>query len=110
MQCTSEQQVSSSAWRWLLLPFTLAVLAPLIALRITLKALSLRKRTPAASTRAPEPLPVRIAAMTPQNDQEPLNDAYTAFWLDALSDPYAQASCIHHLNRCLNLDPTRHDY
>ena len=107
MQCTSEQQVSSSAWRWLLLPFTLAVLAPLIALRITLKALSLRKRTPAASTRAPER---PLAVMTPKDREEALNDAYTAFWLDALSDPYAQASCIHHLNRCLNLDPTRHDH
>lgn len=107
MQCTSEQQVSSSAWRWLLLPFTLAVLAPLIALRITLKALSLRKRTPAASTRAPRR---PSAVMTPRDRKEALNDAYTAFWLEALSDPYAQASCIHHLNRCLLLDPSRHDH
>jgi hypothetical protein len=107
MQCTSEQQASSSAWRWLLLPFMLAALAPLIALRITLKALSLRKRTPAASTRAPER---PSAAMTPKDREEALDDAYTAFWLEALSDPQAQASCIHHLNRCLLLDPSRHDH
>lgn len=107
MQCTPEQQASSSAWRWLLLPFTLAVLATLIALRITLQALSLRKRTPAASTRAPER---PLAVMTPRDREEALDDAYTAFWLEALSGPYAQASCIQHLNRCLSLDPTRHDY
>jgi hypothetical protein len=107
MQCTPEQQASSSVWRWLLLPFTLAVLAPLIALKITLKALSLRKRTPQASTRAPER---PLAVMTPRGREEALDDAYTAFWLESLSDPYAQASCIRHLNRCLDLDPTRHDY
>jgi uncharacterized SAM-binding protein YcdF (DUF218 family) len=107
MSCTSGSSASRSVLRWLLLPFTLAVLATLIALRVTLKALSLRKRTPAASTRAPER---PLAVMTPGDREEALDDAYTAFWLEALSGPYAQASCIQHLNRCLTLDPARHDH
>jgi hypothetical protein len=119
MPCTpSASSASRSAWRWLLLPFTLAALPLLIALRLSLVlyGLSLRRRTPAASTPAPEPL---HAVMTPEDAQEALAAPYDAdithecvtdLWLDYLDDDLVQTNCVHHLNRCIQLDPAKHEH
>ncbi len=118
MSCTSASSASRSVLRWLLLPFTLAALPLLIALRLSLVlyGLALRRRTPAASTPAPEPLP---AVSPPTDTQEALAAPYSAeiahecvtdLWLSYLDDETVQINCVHHLNRCLALNPSRHDH
>ena len=113
MPCTpSASSASRSAWRWASLPLTLAALPLLIALRLSLVlyGLALRRRTPAASTPAPEPLP---AVMTPEDTQEALpgphdadltRECVTDLWLSYLDDETVQINCIHHLNRCYALN------
>jgi hypothetical protein len=119
MPCTpSASSASRSAWRWASLPLTLAALPLLIALRLSLVlyGLALRRRTPAASTPAPEPLP---AVMTPEDTQEALpgphdadltSECVTDLWLDYLDDDLVQTNCVHHLSRCYQLDPAKHEH
>jgi hypothetical protein len=105
--------------RWLLLPFTLAALAPLIALRLSLAlyGLALRRRTPQASTRAPERLYVPIGhipahpsahAVEILDDHDPSEPGDP--WAEYLADPAVIAHGRQHLERCLKLDPSRHDH
>jgi hypothetical protein len=125
MSCTSTSTASShSAWssasRWVLLPLTLAAMALLTALRLSLVlyGMALRKRTPQASTRAPErPLYVPLGHIPPSMPSEPVTapsdddwDPDTDDWCQLLDNPHAIASCVPHLEHCLTLDPARHDH
>jgi hypothetical protein len=118
MSCTSASSASRSVLRWLLLPFTLAALPLLIALRLSLVlyGLALRKRTPAASTRAPKhppavsPPPDTHEASPEAYDAEITHECVTDLWISYLDDETVQTNCVHHLNRCLKLDPSRHDH
>ena len=107
MSCPSDSSALRSVYRWLLLPFTLAAAASLITLRLSLAliGLSLRKRTPTASSQAPSP------PHSGDDDHIPLTHYPSPdIWVDYLDDPYVQANCIHHLNRCLSLDPSQHSH
>ena len=97
--------------------FTRAVKALLCALW-GLSALSLRKHTPAASTRAPEPLSAPSDIHPSAYALEPLDDVLDDFdptqpgdiWTDFLNNPDVIAQGRIHLARCFHLDPARYDH
>ncbi len=83
-----------------------------------LLAIALRRALHRPSGQAPRPMTpeeAQDAAPAPHSglsEDDGIETTYyppTDLWVDYLSDPFVHANCVHHLSRCLALDPARHD-